>query len=1130
MAGGRKEYELLFKLKAALGSNYTGTFTTAMNTQKQLQNTLTKINSISGKIDSYTKQSGAIENNRQKLVALNAEHEKLQREIKQTEAPSESLRKKFEKNTRQIEEATLRMGEQKRRLSELGAELRTAGINTNNLEKENKELARSYEALKRSQTDWAKLAAEYQKVSEAISNTKTKLTGTITVAAAVGTAIYLGPIKSAKEFQSAMADVVKVVDGLKDKSTGQLTQEYQNMKKSLLDMSLRVPIVAKDLTKISAAAGQAGIARQEIVEFTEDAAKMGVAFDTTAEQSGDWMAKWRTSFNMSQKDVVALADRINLLSDSTASSAQEIANIVTKVGPLGEVAGLSSAKIAAMGAALVSVGIQDDVAATGIKKLAVEMTAGASVTDRQATVLKKMGISAKELAKRMQTDAQGAILDFLKAINKLPKAEQTAALSDYFGTESVGAIAPLLTRLDLLKTSFSQVGDSALYAGSMEREFASRSSTVENKSILAKNSVNKLSIAVGEAFLPAVGEAAEKLSDLVNRLAEYTQKNPELVKTIAKVTTGLIALKAGSLVAKLGFLEMKNGVLSVQKIIKLFTSNVAVAGVETVTSMTNMSKSVSLLKTAFTALTGPVGIAVAAIGAIITAVVLFKNAQEEARQRTLNFTDDLKAAADGFQKVNDNVNQTKALVEEYRNLEDKVKKVATSSDEAAKAKERMKEIEDLLIQQNPEIISKYDQENGKISENLSLIENKLQKEREIAKIQYEQKQYEAEQKLPDALQEIKGINEKTKSLREQYDVNKKIRDGLYEITQEWELINATTDGITIPAEKFQELTTKASELMKTVGVNSDFSSMGIAGINTTYSEYVGKVSGLVENITKNQEELNTVTQSVRSYYDASVKLTELDLGGNFQSVSNSLVSMNTELENLEKKGQGGSQRAIELKDKIAELEPRLATAAAEIRDLAIAIESVPEVKTVNVSEATKNIDGFIAKLNQIPTSKKTQLIIEQNNKKLPGYATGGIITKPTVATFAEKVPEAAIPIDGSANSKMLWLKTGKLLGMNTAPAIVNATAQKSNFKRETIQKLQQAYSVNTAAGVEAPTVKAGSSCTTTIQISNQPIIHIDSNKPDDLDEKLKKNNEDLLNKVDEKMRKKEEDERRGRYD
>ena len=91
---GRKEYELLFKLQAALGGNFNTVFQSALNTTKQMQNSLTKLNSITGKIDAYKKQEAALESNRQNLERLTAEHDKLQREMSETAAPSEELRQK----------------------------------------------------------------------------------------------------------------------------------------------------------------------------------------------------------------------------------------------------------------------------------------------------------------------------------------------------------------------------------------------------------------------------------------------------------------------------------------------------------------------------------------------------------------------------------------------------------------------------------------------------------------------------------------------------------------------------------------------------------------------------------------------------------------------------------------------------------------------------------------------------------------------------------------------------------------------------------------------------------------------------------------------------------------------------
>lgn len=391
------------------------------------------------------------------------------------------------------------------------------------------------------------------KQANAWSKTAQKAAQIATAAfAAVGTATAAATVVSVKNaisYESSMADVAKVVDGLKD-DNGELTAQYYEMSDALLELSTRIPMTAEELTQIAAAAGQSGIARKEIVGFAEDAAKMGVAFDTTADQAGTWMAQWRTAFKMNQKEVTTLADQINYLGNVSGANALQLSGIVTAVGSLGDVGGLSAAQIAAIGDTMASVGVGEDVAATGIAKMITTMTAGSAATEKQSKVLKKLGIDATTLADRMQTDAQGAIIDFMEALQKLPKAEQAAALKNYFGQESIKPISALYTNLDELKKHFNQVADASLYAGSMEDEYASRSATTENSIQLAKNALMRLSITYGQMFAPYVKLAADKVTEFLNKLTEMKPQmeaafgwimshGKEIAATIGGIATAL---------------------------------------------------------------------------------------------------------------------------------------------------------------------------------------------------------------------------------------------------------------------------------------------------------------------------------------------------------------------------------------------------------------------------------------------------------------------------------------------------------------------------------------------------------------------------------------------------------------
>lgn len=345
------------------------------------------------------------------------------------------------------------------------------------------------------------------------------------------------PAKIAMDFESAMADVRKVVDF-------ETPQQFKDMANDILTLSKRIPMAANGLAQIVAAGGQAGIARDELLSYAEAAAKMGVAFDISAEEAGQTMAEWRSAFKMNQEQVNTLADQINYLGNTTAASAPKIADVVRRIGPLGEVGGAAAAQIAALGATMVSAGIQEEVAATGIKNLILGLTAGEAATKSQAEAFQALGLNAKDMAVMMQKDAQGAILKVLQALQKLPKHKQAAVLSDLFGKESIGAIAPLLTNLDALKKNFERVGDAAQYAGSMQKEFESRSATAANSLQLLKNRAVAMGITIGNILLPYITDISTKLSVAADWVQKFAEKHPGMTKAIVLGTTAVLGLTA----------------------------------------------------------------------------------------------------------------------------------------------------------------------------------------------------------------------------------------------------------------------------------------------------------------------------------------------------------------------------------------------------------------------------------------------------------------------------------------------------------------------------------------------------------------------------------------------------------
>ncbi|MDY5786996.1 phage tail tape measure protein, partial [Veillonella caviae] len=259
-----------------------------------------------------------------------------------------------------------------------------------------------------------------------------------------------------------------------------------------------------------------------------------------------------------------LADKINYLGNTTAASAPLISDVVTRIGTFGDIGGLASGEIAALGASIVGVGVPSEVAATGIKNLISGMTIGEGASKSQAAAFIALGMDATEMAKRMQTDAKGAILDVMKALKNLEPHRQASVLGDLFGKESIAAIAPLLSNLENLESNFDKVASKASYAGSMEAEYASRCETAENSTQLFQNAVEYASTSMGQAFLPILKDVVKEFIPLVSETAKWVEENEGLVITIGGAVAGFIGLYGAVGVIQM-LMNTYNGIMAISR-------------------------------------------------------------------------------------------------------------------------------------------------------------------------------------------------------------------------------------------------------------------------------------------------------------------------------------------------------------------------------------------------------------------------------------------------------------------------------------------------------------------------------------------------------------------------------------
>lgn len=366
----------------------------------------------------------------------------------------------------------------------------------------------------------AKIRIDMDEAKQKLANLKTEIVASVASVAAIA-----APIKSAIDFESSMADVKKVVNFKDD-------NEIKGFSNEILKMSQVIPMTAEGLTQVAAAGGQMGLAKDELLKFTEMAAKTAVAFDITAESAGDTIGKIKNILSLSLDETGEMMDVINHLSNNNAAKAGEIVEVMKRIAGIGKQVGLAKEQTAALASTFISLGKAPETAATASEALLKKLNNIESLSPKARAAFKQTGLSIKNFSAMMRKDAQGAVLKFLETMNNIEPQKRGALLSAIMGTNYDSDIATLISGMDVYKKSLDEVSSKEKFLGSNEKEFQARSNTVANKIQLMKNTLNSLSISIGNVFLPYISTAVEKITGFIKKITEFAQNNEDLVKKI----------------------------------------------------------------------------------------------------------------------------------------------------------------------------------------------------------------------------------------------------------------------------------------------------------------------------------------------------------------------------------------------------------------------------------------------------------------------------------------------------------------------------------------------------------------------------------------------------------------------
>ena len=642
-----KSYEIMFEVAAAVNSKFPSAFKKAAETVQKAEDRVRGLNKQYEKVGSLIKQT-------EKTKQLSAQYfrqkealNNLRAAIQRTNSTSSVMLSEEKKLAKAVNDSHRALNTQTKSLSNLRKELNLTGRSLDDVKKKHKLLAeQSAVASRVNNIAKARSGVEFMESSLA-----EKGMGSMVALSTLGSSVMHyaeTPVKQAMQMEDAMAEIKKVVDFTSPDG-------LQKMQAALEKMSLSIPITAEGLAKITAATGQAGIAEKDLIRFTETAAKMGVAFDISAEEAGEMMAKWRSGMNLTQDQVESLADATNALSNNNAAMAKQVGEALKRYGALGKVAGLTEKQTAAMAATIIGAGAEAEVAATGMNAFMRALTKGGSMTDLQKAAFGNLGFDALQLQKDVQKNAPKTIFAVLEAVKtKLPKELQMQYLTAMFGEEGARAMGPMLANTEKLRENFDLVAESEKYAGSMEKEFLSRSATTSNALELASNAMSYFARAVGDPMLGTLKERALDFVKLGEAAGTWIKENQTLVKWFLYISGVVLSCVAvfhmlrvaffvlGAPVLKLittgmklyeGLLLIRGGLSTNTAAIKAYSFAMSVwkGGILVAT------KALGGLKVAATAagsamkfmFTNPIGMAITAIATLVLAgIYLYKNWDE----------------------------------------------------------------------------------------------------------------------------------------------------------------------------------------------------------------------------------------------------------------------------------------------------------------------------------------------------------------------------------------------------------------------------------------------------------------------------------------------------------------------
>lgn len=312
-------------------------------------------------------------------------------------------------------------------------------------------------------------------------------------------------------------------------------------RKDLELMSERLGKPAEGLARIAFEGGRLGIAKKNLLDFTNEVVKMAIAFDMTEEQAGASIGSIKAKLGLTMTDVSNLADRMNYLADNTAAAGDRMITIIARVSGSMKIIKAPTAAMVGLAAFADQLEVTPQLAASGINMMMSRM-------------MKMPGMMDKLL-----NDPIKAIRGTLQELANMPEAQRAAVIFKRFGEESGRFVLKATGSLALFDDAIAKSLSSGAI-GSMDREMANRarrSSTAFKKEFQGmRNEIARF----GDTIKPMAISLFQFVRNTLRILGEFSAAHPMLIK-MALGFTAIIAVVA-PLITFFGVMIMSIGAIT----------------------------------------------------------------------------------------------------------------------------------------------------------------------------------------------------------------------------------------------------------------------------------------------------------------------------------------------------------------------------------------------------------------------------------------------------------------------------------------------------------------------------------------------------------------------------------------